>query len=288
MAFRVLREVLSSTLDSTCRSGFFHFVGDHHKLGEGSLAEGGGDGAVGGVSAGGHQDASDARGVVPRIEGPPAVAEINFEPGAEIHGAIRGRDADIAEVAGGVARGNVEGTAEGNGEMLKIAADANALGVNAQRRAGGTREFIAEGDVAVDPIANRQDAGPSFRHDSEQFYRGVHEEIDFAVAAAHQKKEHIGREFLDRNFLSVEALRVRQAGVVNQSGVVKANLPRRSDDAGAGVAETISETFDVSLRLGAHYVGFEQVGVAGRMDVEQRDNRNFGGDMELNVVSDPN
>ena len=55
-----------------------------------------------------------------------------------------------------------------------------------------------------------------------------------------------------------------------------------------GIIPTASFLHDVSLRLGAHYVGFEQVGVAGRMDVEQRDNRNFGGDMELNVVSDPN
>ena len=56
------------------RSGLLHFVGDHPKLGEGGLAEGGGDGAVGGVTAGGHQHSSDAWGVVPGVEGPPSVA----------------------------------------------------------------------------------------------------------------------------------------------------------------------------------------------------------------------
>ena len=172
--------------------------------------------------------------------------------------------------------------------MLKIAAYANALGVNAQGGAGGTGEFIAEGDIAVDPIANRHDAGPSFRQDSEQFYRGVHEEIDFAVAAAHQKKEHIGREVLDRNFLGVEALRVRKAGVANQSGVVKANLAGRSDDAGARFPKRsvkLSTAICGSVRTTS---GSSKSLFAGGMDVQECNNRNFSEDIKLNVVSDPN
>jgi hypothetical protein len=37
-----------------CLLGFFYFVGDDRELGERGVAEGCGDGAVGGVAAGGH------------------------------------------------------------------------------------------------------------------------------------------------------------------------------------------------------------------------------------------
>jgi len=83
---------------------FGGYYGEVFQVGE---AEGSGDGYVGGIAAGGHEDAADARDIVAGIEGPPAVVEIGFEPSAEIHGVRTGRNAYITEVAGDIARGNV-------------------------------------------------------------------------------------------------------------------------------------------------------------------------------------
>ena len=47
-----------------------------------------------------------ARNVMPRIEGVPLTAEVNFEPAAEIHRARQDRDADIPKVARGIVRRN--------------------------------------------------------------------------------------------------------------------------------------------------------------------------------------
>ena len=70
-------------------------------------AEGSCYGAVGGVAASGHQNAADARDVVAGVERPPAVAKIHFEPGAEIHRAGSDDDANVAEIAGGIACRNI-------------------------------------------------------------------------------------------------------------------------------------------------------------------------------------
>src|ERR1035438_9633900 len=73
--------------------------GDYGEVLEGAHAEGGGDGYVGCVASSGHQYAADARMIVAGVEGPPAIFEIGFEPGAEIHRGLRDRDADIAQVS---------------------------------------------------------------------------------------------------------------------------------------------------------------------------------------------
>ena len=67
---------------------------------------------VGGVAAARHQDAADAREVVAGVEGVPAAAEIDFEPALEIHRRRVGRHADVAEIAGAIARRNVHAAAE--------------------------------------------------------------------------------------------------------------------------------------------------------------------------------
>src|SRR5664279_3970018 len=70
------------------------------------------------VAATRHQDAADARRIVARIESPPLAAEINFHPGAEILIGIRRRQADVADIAGAIARRNVHAAREGDGCLL--------------------------------------------------------------------------------------------------------------------------------------------------------------------------
>ena len=65
--------------------------------------------------------------------------EIHFEPRAEIHWTRDGRDTDIAQITGRIARRDVQTPAESNRQMLKIPADAYAFIENFKRGSGGAR-----------------------------------------------------------------------------------------------------------------------------------------------------
>src|SRR4029453_17032594 len=88
------------------------------------------DGDVGCVEPGGNQYTSNPRRVVSGVECPPSAAQKHFEPRAEIHWTWNWRDSDVSEVSSDVTRGHVQSPAERDREVLKIAADAHALGVN--------------------------------------------------------------------------------------------------------------------------------------------------------------
>src|ERR1700683_459652 len=119
-----------------------------------------------------------------RIERVPAIAEINLEPGGEIHRRLVRRHADVAEIAGAIARRDVHAAAERNGEMGKVAADAAALLVRLPGAFGRARVRVAELDVAVDVIANRLHQRPALGRGAEFGPRQLDEAIGFAVPAA--------------------------------------------------------------------------------------------------------
>src|SRR3712207_4130539 len=106
---------------------FDDLVRDHLEPGESAGSEAGGNGDIGRVAPPRHHDAPDPGNVVARIERVPAAAEIDLEPGAEIHRSVDRPHADIAEIARAVAGRDVHAAAEGNGEMSEIAADAVPL-----------------------------------------------------------------------------------------------------------------------------------------------------------------
>src|ERR1700730_3738690 len=67
---------------------------------------------IGRIATSGNQDSPDPRRVVPGVKYVPAVAEIDFEPGAEIHRGVAGRDAHITEIAGAIACRDVHAAAK--------------------------------------------------------------------------------------------------------------------------------------------------------------------------------
>jgi hypothetical protein len=75
--------------------------------------------------------------VVARVYGVPTAIEKDFGPGAEIHGIGINRNADVAEIAGAITRGNVHAPAERYGEMREVAAYTNALMQGSAGAAGG-------------------------------------------------------------------------------------------------------------------------------------------------------
>ncbi len=113
-------------------SGLGHLIADDREVAQIGLSERSGNGHIGGVAAYGHQHAAYTGRGVARVKGPPAVFEIDLEPCAEIHwsGDWPG---DVAKVAGSVARGDIQSAAESNGEVLEVAAYADALGVDIER-----------------------------------------------------------------------------------------------------------------------------------------------------------
>jgi hypothetical protein len=98
-----------------------------------------------------------------RVESMPRTAETDLEPSREIHWRGIGRHADIAEIAGAIARGDVHGPAERDREMREIAAHAGLLAPGISGRPAVARVFIAKGDVIVDEVADRLDGCPAQR-----------------------------------------------------------------------------------------------------------------------------
>ena len=106
-------------------------------------------------------DPTDPRPVVARIERVPATAEIDFEPGAEIHRRRIRRHADVTEIAGAIARRNVHAAAERRREGGIVPAYSGALGVGFPRRFGASREVISEIYVAMDELNDRLHSRPA-------------------------------------------------------------------------------------------------------------------------------
>src|SRR5262249_9419274 len=86
-------------------------VGVHGEALEHVRTEGGAERHVGGVAPARHHDPADAGNVVPGIERVPPAAEIDLEPGAEIHRLRLGDNADVAEIAGAITRRDVHAAA---------------------------------------------------------------------------------------------------------------------------------------------------------------------------------
>ena len=217
--------------------------GVYVKVGEVRAAEAGGDGYVGGVAAGGHEDAAGAGVVVAGVHVPPAAVEPDLVPGAEVSGAGVG-DADVADVAGDVAGGAVHGAGERDGEVLEVAADADAFGEDVHGGHGGAGLVVVEGYFGVDPVADGGGEGPAGAEVAEEVVGDGAEAIDFAVAAREEELEGVGGEELDGSLGEVEAL---ELGVVvggEDVAAVEAEVAGGSEEAGAEVAEGVGVVVD--------------------------------------------
>src|SRR5271157_3720585 len=113
----------------------------------------------------------------------PFAAEKRLEPGAEIHRRWVRRHADVAEISVAVARRDVHAAAERDRKMREIAAYAAAFGIGFIRGARRTGALVAEGDVAVDEIADRLHPRPARRYTAEMVPGDLAQLVGFDIAA---------------------------------------------------------------------------------------------------------
>src|SRR5512135_277957 len=100
---------------------------------------------------------------MPRVEGVPLAVEPRLEPGAEIHGIWGRRHPNITQIAGAIARGNIQASAEGDGEVGEVAADAGSFRVRLPGRQVRPRLRIVKVEVLVNKIADGLDPSPARR-----------------------------------------------------------------------------------------------------------------------------
>src|SRR5262249_42465803 len=159
------------------------------------------EGYIRGVAASRHDDPTDARDIVARIEREPAIAEVDLDPGAEIHRIDDGH-ADVPQIPVDVAGRNVHAAAKRDGEVRVVAAHADAFLMGLERRSGRARVVIAKPDALVHEVADGLHAAPSWRYVLEQIPGDLTELVGLAVAASHQIHEAVVRQRRHRDFLS--------------------------------------------------------------------------------------
>jgi hypothetical protein len=162
---------------------FRHFVCHNDKTRQLRGSKGRGYRDIGRVPAARHYNAPDAGMVMAGVEGKPPSVEENLEPCAEIHRRGIPGHADLAEIAGAIAGGNVHAAAQRHGEMSKIPADADALGMSFGSHAVAARVVVAEFNVVMHVVADRLHALPAAIDTAEQRPREVGKFLRVAVAA---------------------------------------------------------------------------------------------------------
>src|ERR1700722_17404703 len=118
-------------------------------MGKARDTERSGDGYIGGIPAHSHQHASDAGPIMPGVRRPPAIVQVNLKPGAEVHGGVSRRDADVPEISGDVTCGNIHRAAKRHCQVLEIPAHAYAFGKYIERGLGRASMLVAERNLRV-------------------------------------------------------------------------------------------------------------------------------------------
>ena len=192
-------------------------------------------GHIGRVATAGHDDAADARDVVAGIERLPAPADIDLDPGAEIH-RVDDRHADVAQVSVDVAGRDVHAAAERDGEMGEVPAHADPFLEGLVGRAGRAGLLVVELDVPVDEVADGLDAGPAGCRRPEQIPSRLAEPIRLAITAAEEVDEALVGQGGDGALFGVRKYGVVGAAVPYRRVTPEDELAGRRDEAAAEVA----------------------------------------------------
>ena len=205
------------------------------------------------------------------IERVPAAAEIDFEPGAEIHRGILGRHADVAEIAGAVARRNVHAAAQRDGEVGEVPANAAPLVMGIPRRSGPARVLVTEPHAVVDVIADRLNQRPSLADFAESGPCETDQAIRLAITAAEQINQDVHRQRLQRTLRRFRDHCIRFSAVPYEDVRRDRQAARRRADDVADVAEPVAIFGGVERGIEPHAIRGQQIGNARWMDAQRQD-----------------
>jgi hypothetical protein len=116
-----------------------------------------GNGAVNGVEAVGNLAASNARHVEACIENAPVVLQIDFEVGVEVHRRTGIEATDVGQMPRDIASRKIEGAAERDGDMRKVAADTITTSEDFRGGQVGATGAGNVTDISLHPVADRDD-----------------------------------------------------------------------------------------------------------------------------------
>jgi len=150
------------------------------------------------------------------FEGLPLAIHIRLEPRGKVHRTKRRLQADVAEIAGAVARGNVSCSGQKvTARVREVAADTGLLTVGVPRRLGRARVRVAERDVLVHEVANRLNRSAPVGAFPNSDQGNVRQPVGFAVSTSQQKLQALLGKLLHRMLPSGHGVRFHTAGVVD-------------------------------------------------------------------------
>ncbi len=181
---------------------------------------------------------------------------------------MAGRHANVAQVAGAVARRDVHAAAQGDGRVGEVAAHPAAFLQRLPRTLGGVGELVAEGHVGVHVVADRLHPGPPGRGTAEQVPGLGHQLVGLAVAAAQQVHQGFIGQLVHGHLLRVHYHRVGPAAVCDHRIGEQGERAGRRHQAGAHIAEAIVVLVQRHLGAGAQLLADDQVGATRVVQVE--------------------
>src|SRR5271157_5676735 len=262
------------------------FLGKDREARQVGCAERGRNGDIRGVTAGRNQHPTDTRQVIARVENPPSVVQIYLEPRTEIHGQ-RGGNADVAQVPRAVARGNVQGAAEGDGQVLIIAADSDPVREHVERGPGRTCVLVPEHHFGIYPITDCLHASPPGSGSTEEFRGYVRQPIHLTVTAVQQIAKGFMGQLTYRVLARIRRDWIRSSRVFNQRRTAQPQSPLGCDESDAAIAEAVNVARDLDLGLNTEFIRCTQVWHAGGMHAQHRDHRHRRRNFKLDFVTEP-
>ena len=179
------------------RPGFSQvLVGPHRQPSQPRRAVAGHHRHIGGVPAARDRHVTLAPRVVPRIEGPPPIADVHLNPGVEVHRCRQWRHVQVRQVATDIAGRNVQRPAQRDHQVGEVAAHSVAGLEGVLRRPPRTGAAGAVLQVVPHPVLDAGDQLEAALMVAEPLPRRGAEHVGLAVATRQGERQGRARQLV--------------------------------------------------------------------------------------------